>query len=384
MAMTNFNNLNTNQLTSWARQAWKVARNNSFVMQFAGTGSNSVVSRITELTKDQKGARAVVHLIPNLTGQGVTGDYGLNGNEEQATAYDMVVVPDQLRNAIRSSGRMADQKVVVKFRETARDLLGYWLADTVDQLAFLTLAGITSGGTGYRMNTDGSLRTLGSSDGLSLNQLAFAADVSTPTSTRYFRWDQGTQSLMSADVTAVVAADTPSYAMLVAAKAKAKTLYMRGVRGPGGQEFYHVFMHPQGVAKLKLDTDFKNAVLHAASRGMDNPIFAGSIPTVDGLIIHEHRHVFNTLGATAQASGANDGAVGYKWGLYGSTVCDGQAVLFCGAQALAMADLGDPYWDEHPEDYNNQAGIAVGKIFGLRKSKFNSVDYGVIRIDTAI
>lgn len=380
MAETNFGNLNTNQLTAWSRSAWKVARNNSFIMQFAGTGSNSVVSRITELTKDNKGARAIVHLIPNLQGEGVTGDFGLNGNEEAATAYDMEVKVDQLRNAIRSTGRLAEQKVVVKFRESTKDLLGYWLADTIDQLGFLTLSGITSGGTGYRMKNDGSLRTLdGTNQGRSLNQLEFAPQVTA--NTRAFNWVASSGSLVTGNVATVTASDTPSYAMLVAAKAYAKTNYIRGVKGPGGQEFYHVFMHPQGIAKLKLDPDFKAAVLHAAARGTDNPVFSGSIPTVDGLIIHEFRHVFNTLGATAGTSG-NAGAAGYKWGANADV--NGQAVLLCGAQALALADLGDPTWDEHPEDYNNKAGIAVGKIFGMRKSVFNSADYGVVRINTAI
>ena len=40
-------------------------------------------------------------------------------------------------------------------------------------------------------------------------------------------------------------------------------------------------------------------------------------------------------------------------------------------------------------DYSNQAGISVGKIFGLRKPKYNSdvtgnvQDFGVIALDTA-
>ena len=60
-------------------------------------------------------------------------------------------------------------------------------------------------------------------------------------------------------------------------------------------------------------------------------------------------------------------------------------MLFCGAQALGMADLGAPYWDEEGFDYSNQQGISVGKILGFKKPKFESIyeagaseDFGVI------
>ena len=61
---------------------------------------------------------------------------------------------------------------------------------------------------------------------------------------------------------------------------------------------------------------------------------------------------------------------GYKWGANADV--NGARALFCGAQALAMADIGLPEIVEDTFDYENQAGISVGKIFGLRKPKYNS------------
>ena len=63
--------------------------------------------------------------------------------------------------------------------------------------------------------------------------------------------------------------------------------------------------------------------------------------------------------------------------------------MFCGAQALAMADIGLPEIVEESFDYGNQQGISIGKIFGLRKPKYNSdyndsvEDFGVIAVDTS-
>jgi hypothetical protein len=33
-------------------------------------------------------------------------------------------------------------------------------------------------------------------------------------------------------------------------------------------------------------------------------------------------------------------------------------------------------------DYGNQLGVAAGSIFGVKKSVFNSKDFGVIALDT--
>ena len=74
MAETNFSDLDANQLQAWSRDFWKAARNNSFINQFAGTGSNAMVQRVTELTKTQKGTKANITLLADMTGDGITGD----------------------------------------------------------------------------------------------------------------------------------------------------------------------------------------------------------------------------------------------------------------------------------------------------------------------
>ena len=91
-----------------------------------------MVQHITELKKTEKGARAVITLLADLEGDGVVGDRTLEGNEESLKSYDQVIRIDQLRNANRHEGRMADQKSVVNFRENSRDKLSYWLSDRID------------------------------------------------------------------------------------------------------------------------------------------------------------------------------------------------------------------------------------------------------------
>jgi N4-gp56 family major capsid protein len=378
MATTNFSALGLEEKIVWARELWAAARNASFVMQFTGKGPNSMIQRITELTKSEKGARAIITLVADLTGDGVMGDSTMENNEEAIKAHDTEIRIDQLRNANRLEGRMADQKSVVSFRETSKDVLAYWMADRIDQLGFLTLSSVA-----VTQNTNGSVRAVRPA-GQNFSDLEFVEASPVPTTNRYYNWNFATLAFVAGDTTAsgFVATDTISYQALVELKATAKTDYIRGIKGAGGMEYYHVFMHPKCLAKLKLDSDYLASLQNAGPRSGSNPIFSGAVVTVDGLVIHEHRHSYNTLGA----------ASGSAWGTNG--LVDGNAVLFCGAQAMAIADIGLPYWDEETFDYGNQHGISVGKIFGMLKPQFKSIydgtdvnaarDFGVIRANFAI
>ena len=173
------------------------------------------------------------------------------------------------------------------------------------------------------------------------------------------------------------------YKTIVNLKAFAKDNYIRGVKGAGGAEMYHMFVTPQIMAQLKLDSDFIANVRNAGVRGDNNALFQGSESVmVDGVMVHEFRHVYHTDQA---ASGSKFGAAGD---------IDGTRTLFCGAQALGMADLGNAEWYEDEFDYGNQYAISVSKILGFLKPKYKPVanttstpdtkeDFGVIALDVA-
>ena len=364
MALTNFAALTDEQKTVWSLELWKAARNYSFINKFLGSGANALVQHITALKKTEKGARAVITLLADLVGDGVAGDRTLEGNEEAMQTSDQVIRIDQLRHANSNQGRMANQKSVVEFRGNSRDRLAYWMSDRVDQLAFLTLAGIS-----YACKPDGSARI-----GSDLPFLEFAADVAPPTDARRARWDAARGELVFSAATSEVApADCVTWNTFVQLKAYAKEHYIRGIKEASGQETYHAFVNPTAMARLKQDNDYKLNLRHAQERGDKNELFTGTSVKIDGIYLHEFRHVPNTRGAPA----------GAKYGATGDV--EGCQMLFCGAQALGMADIGAPYWDEKGYDYDNQQGISVGKILGFLKPKFDSIyengtrqDFGVI------
>ena len=369
MSATNFALLTSNEKTLWSMDFWKQARNQSFINKFLGKDANSMIQHITELKKTEKGARAVITLLADLEGDGIAGDRTLEGNEEAMKSMDQVIRIDQLRNATRHEGKMADQKSVVNFRENARDKLAYWVADRLDQMAFLTLAG-----RNYATANSGPNRV-----GSDLKNLEFAADVTQPSAKRVGRWNAALNSgdggfEVGGAANTVVAADLPEWNLFVALKAYAKENYIRGIKENGGEETFHAFLSPSAMAKLKLDANYRDNLRYAQQRGSGNELFTGSAVKVDGIYLHEFRHVPNTRLAT---SGVGKFGAGLN--------VDGCQILFCGAQALGMADLGNPEWVEKEFDYDNQPGISVAKILGFLKPQFTTQysggtkeDHGVI------
>jgi N4-gp56 family major capsid protein len=370
MALTNFAALSDEQLTVWSRRFWSEARNRSFVMPFAGDSENAMIQRITELTQTNSGNRCVITLVNEATGDGIVGDNQAKGNEEALGQDDNVVLYDQIRFAHANTGRMADQKAVVKFRNVAKDQIANRHQQVMDELAFLTLSGVA-----YTFKPDGTTRV-----GSQLSQLEYAADVSAPTAARHRRWD-ATSGLVAGDTSAVDTPDTPTWEMLVDIKAYAQNTYLKPIRTDDGIDVWNVFLSVDGMAALKKDDNFLAAWKDARERGESNPIFKGTPHGgkrgiyIDGLNIMEYRNVFHPS----------------TWGSGGNI--SGQRILVCGAQALGFADpmgIGAPGWDEEKDDYNNRYGIAGRKVYGFKKPTFFNTytqsveDFGVLCVDTAV
>lgn len=364
--LTNFAGLVPQQKIVWSRDVWQAARDMMFVKKFMGSGDNSVIQRITELTKTEKGEQVLMQLVADLVDDGVIGDNEREGNEEAMQSYQQVLNIDLMTHSVRNKGKLSDQKSVINFREMGKDRLAYWLANRVDQLAFLTMSGIS-----YAFLNNGAPRI-----NSPFPNLAFAANVVAPSSKRALMWDGS--SIQVSNTASIASTYVPSYRMIVDLIAYAKTHYVKPLMS-GGKEYYVLFVAPGTLAALKKDQDYQRAVVGIATKsGTDSPFFTGGTVTIDGAVIHEHRLVYTTKGA---ASGA-------KWGA--SSTVDGTRSLLCGSQAMGMADIGTPEWNEKLFQYGSQQGINVDKMLGMLKPQFYSIydgsvqDFGIVTMDTFI
>lgn len=374
MATTDFGSLSAARKKVWSNRIWIEGIDSMFwnATGMMGRGVEDAtrpVHLVSELTSTERGDKCVMQLVNELEGDGVAGDSQLEGNEEALVNSEIELTIDQFRNGVKSQGRMSEQRTVIRFRAQARQKLQTWLSQRLDEMAFLTISGVA-----YTEHTDGRNRSAASQ----LPNLAFAADVTAPTSNRTIFQGAATSTAT------VQASETITWNFLVEVCAKMRRRNIKPIRD-GGREKYCVVMSEEQARDLKQDSNYQSVVQNAGRRGPSNPLFNYSFADVDGLVLFSHNKVYNTLGAT---SGTD------KWGA-GSNVDGAQALAF-GAQALGFARLGDPDYEESDNtDYGNKAGIAYGRIIGWKKPVYRSTndldssgnpqteDFGVFSVYTA-
>lgn len=369
MTATDFGALSAAQKRVWAARVWKAGRDQNFWMSNGFMGGNTEdttrpIHRVTELTQTERGNVAVMQLVSDMQGDGVVGDNMLEGNEEALVNDAQELQLDQLRHGVRSKGRYSEQSTVIRFRAQARDKLGFWMADKIDELMFLTASGVS-----YTLTTEGATRPTSQ-----LPSLKFGADVVAPSTARVRYAGSATSTAT------LTASDTMNWNFLVEAKAFAKRRRIKPIRD-GGKEHYVVVMSTEQCRDLKTDNTYQTLVSKAGTRGPQNPLFQNALAVVDGIILYEHNKVFCTLGA---ASGSKYGAAG---------LVDGAQALMLGAQALGYAEISGlaTQWEESDNtDYKNRPGIATGRYIGMLKPQFRSIydgnareDFGILSLYTA-
>jgi N4-gp56 family major capsid protein len=301
------------------------------------------VIQIKEETSKSPGDRITVGLRMQLTADGVSGDGTLEGNEEALTTYSDNVLIDQLRHAVRSAGKMSEQRVPFSVREESRMGLQDWFAGRSDVAFFNQVAGNTA---------QADLRYTGSNatTAPSSNNVIYAGGATA-------------EGSLSATTTMKF-----SLTLIDVCVEKAKTLVpmIRPVRLKG-EEYYVMFLHPYQVTDLRIASaaagswyDIQKAAI-TGGQVTGNPIFTGALGMYNNVILHTAFRVPAVVATQAT--------------VYRS--------VFCGAQAAAIAygrDNGAERfsWVEELFDYGNQLGVSAGCIWGLKKLVFNSQDFGTI------
>ena len=315
----------------WRKTLFADVRDELFMKRFIGMSERSMIQEMTDLKKG-KGSKINFGLGMKLSGTGTTGDDELEGNEESMTDYEEEILIDQLRHAVRLTGRMDEKKSAYKMRTSAKARLTDWWAERIDKELLDKLCGKASS--------------------------TFANTPTAAAATRSI-WPGGQSS--NGAVTSAMKMDTK---VLDAAKEMAKlaTPKVRPLR-IDGKPHYVVIMHTYDLTALKQDPVYTQAQREANIRGNKNPILSGAVGLWNGLIIYDHEYIYRT----------NDGS--------GSAYLS-RAIL-CGQQAGVIAWGKNQKWVEKSFDYGNKWGISVGAIFGTIKPMFNSLDYGVITMFTA-
>lgn len=131
MAQTQFLTGNALAVKAWAKKLYVQAIYDTYASRFMGPSASSLIQVRDEVRKGP-GDKITVGLRMQLSGTGVSGDDTLEGNEEALITYSDSVLVDQLRHAVRSKGKMTEQRVAFELRSEHQQALSDWFADRID------------------------------------------------------------------------------------------------------------------------------------------------------------------------------------------------------------------------------------------------------------
>jgi len=347
----------------WQKELYKDVIDNLFFANknMIGKDTNNIIQIKDELAKEE-GDAITFGLSGKLSGEGVDGDDELEGQEEEISSYAEQVTIDQKRFGVKLKGKLDSQSAAYDMRSDAKEKLAIRLSEFIERQYFIKLAGITSvdlqdvNGTVYSASATWSNSA----------PIVPAADEAAGTGDRYLCADSdGLDSLAATDVM------TLDLITRIKVKAQLSSPKIRPLK-IGGENIWVLFLHPWQVADLKAASGNWSLIQRDAEiRGKNNPIFSGALGFYNGVLLHEHEYV-----PVCQAS--SDFSPG-------ATAAGAQAfrALLCGRQAGVMAETKfSKFFVEEPFDFKNKVGYATGMIGGIQKPAFNSLDYGVIALDT--
>ena len=357
----------------WSKELWQDVIDNLYFSQMGMMGkdkedTNAIIWTDRSLKKS-KGDTVTVPLTTKLSGNGVDGDSELEGNEEAISAYSESISIDQKRFAVRLTGQLDEQKNAYDMRKDAKNKLSIRLQEFVERQIFLKLAGVTN-----TTLTDIAGAVVGATCAWS-NTPDYIPDADTAAGygDRYLGADY------TSGATSLAATDLLTPALISRAKIKAQLASPKILPLKiKGKSYYVLFVHPYQAFDLKNNATYAQAQREAAARGNDNPIFTGALGIWDGVIVHEHEYV-PWLDVSVAGHSFRGAAVGTDFAV------DACRALLCGRQAIAYVQAKNKNgWVEKSFDYKNKTGFATGIIGGIQKVMFNSKEYGVIALDTAI
>lgn len=343
MATTAYGVGNPLAVKVWRKKLFEEALKQCWLAKFIGEGSNNAIQRLDDLSKGP-GDRITIGLRMQLTGNGVLADGTLEGNEEALTTYSDNLLINQLRHAVRSDGKMSQQRVPFSIREEARLGLQDWWADRIDTALFNQVCGNTA--QADTRFTGGNATTAPSSNNIYYaNGLTSEAQVASASISNIFKL---------------------SFIDVAKEKALTNSPMVRPIK-VNGEDKYLIFLHPYQVTDLRQNTNTGQwlDIEKAAMAGMNSsksPIYTGALGEYNGVIIHSSFRVKSVTAGVYRAPflGAQAAAIGFGQGSNESKMT----------------------WVEELFDYGNQLGVSAGSIFGTKKMVFNSQDFAAIIIAT--
>lgn len=331
-----------------------------------GDDANSIIHRKTELQKGE-GDQITYGIRMQLNGAGFTESDIAEGNGETLSTFSDALTINELGHVVgvKSKNTIDQQRVPFNLREEARDALADWYAKRFSVAFFNHVCG-------YTVQTDTRYTGLNA--------------VTAPAASRIIRQSAraNDQSLVAGDVFTLDLIDKAKEA------ASTATPPLRPIRVTGNRkrrdynttltDKYVMYLHEYQVTDLRTSTSTGQwmDIQKAAMMGGEvtgNHIYTGALGEYNGVIL---RKSFDVTQGVHSSTGAAVTTV-RRAVLLGGQAC----MLAFGNGADGSGGTPTKYrWNEELFDHKRRLEVSAWTIHGLRKTRYNSVDYGCIVVST--
>lgn len=357
MATTSFGVNDANAVKLWSKDLARAERETLELQALMGEDENSII-QVKPETKKGAGDKVTFSLRARLSGEGIGESETAEGNGEGLSIYSDAVYISELGHnvGVKSENTIDAQRVPFDLRRQAKDGLAEWWADRksvsfFNQVCGNTVANTVSATTGPKF---AGLNTITAPAGT--GRQIWAGSAST---------DQG---LTSNDVFTLDLIDQAVEAATVGNQMLRPIIIK-------GQKKYVAYLHPYQVTSLRTNSASGQwlDIQKAAMAGMEaklSPIYTGALGEYNGVILRKSQDI--TLGVHSSA---------------GTAVSNTRRAVLLGAQSAVCAfgqqSTGSKYrWNEELFDHKRRLEVSAWSIWGLKKSVFNSTDFGVVVIST--
>lgn len=311
--------------------------------RYFGT-DEAAMFQLNEQLTGKRGDAVTFALVNELTGNGVTGNNTLKGNEERLNSRSQKLTVDVLRHAVAVDD-WDEQKSVIDLRNAAKVQLREWAMkklrdDCTNALGQIDgtnyySAGATARNTWWANNAD---RVVCGTVSANYAGAVFATDIA----------KIGTTQILSPEALSVMKRKAQ------AASPKIKPLYVKEM----DQEWYVVFIPSRAWRDLTEANPTTNTLMLANRdsriRGVDNPLFTGDSLVWDGMILRE----IPEISPLTDISGSAGASV--------------SPVYLCGAQAVGLAWSQRTKTTTDTDDYGFLHGVGVQEIRRVEKLRFGT------------
>lgn len=310
--------------------------------RYMGADEASIIQLREELTK-KRGDTITFALVNELTGNGVTGNATLKGNEERLNSRSHALTVDVLRHAVAVDD-WDIQKSAIDLREAARVQLREWamkkLRDDITNALGQIDGVVYSSSSAAQRNSwcaNNQDRLLFGHTTANYNA-TFASAIGGLSASEQCRPES--LSLLKR--------------MAQASSPKIKPVYVKEV----DQEWYVAFIGPRCWRDLTEDNQTTNPLTlanrDARTRGTDNPLFTGDSLVWDGMILRQIPEIA-AIGDLSASGGARV-----------------EPVYLCGAQAVGIAWAQRSKTTTDVDDYEFLHGVGVQEIRRVEKLRFGT------------